>query len=292
MSLRRLLPEAQFVGCADWEVSGCTDDHRRLDPGQVFVAVREARPGYDGHVYVREALERGAAGVVVERPCPEAGRLQVVVADAVAAHARICQALAGDPSRQLVTLGVTGGFGRTVAALMVRSILVAAGERVGLIGAMGFCNGATTRALGAGVVLRGGRTLAGSDPHRQDQLGAFAPSAASLAALMAEMVDRGCKGGVLEVSSEALAHRGVEGVAFHAAVVTDVSAPHGFPPELLISKRRSKAKLFRQVVPGGVTVVNAGDPHAEILGAVNLDARRVAFAVEPGPRLDRQNGPG
>jgi UDP-N-acetylmuramoyl-L-alanyl-D-glutamate--2,6-diaminopimelate ligase len=299
VSLRRLLPEAQFVGCADWEVSGCTDDHRRLDPGQVFVAVREAWPGYDGHVYVREALERGAAGVVVERPCPEAGRLQVVVADAMAAHARICQALAGDPSRQLLTLGVTGGFGRTIAALMVRSILVAAGQRIGLIGALGFCDGTTTRALGAGGVRRGGRTLtgvrAGHGPgaagssligsDHQHQPGAFAPGAASLAALMAEMVERGCKGGVLEVSSEALLHRGVEGVAFDAAVVTDVSAPHGFPPEVLIARRRAKAKLFRQVVPGGVTVVNADDPHAEILGGVNLDARRVAFSLEPGPTL-------
>ena len=77
VSLRRLLPEAQFAGCVDWKVFGCTDDHRRLEPGQVFVAAREARPGYDGHLFVREALERGAAGVVVERPCPEAGRLQV-----------------------------------------------------------------------------------------------------------------------------------------------------------------------------------------------------------------------
>jgi UDP-N-acetylmuramoyl-L-alanyl-D-glutamate--2,6-diaminopimelate ligase len=299
VSLRRLLPEAQFVGCADWEVSGCTDDHRWLDPGQVFVAVREAWPGYDGHVYVREALERGAAGVVVERPCPEAGRLQVVVADAMAAHARICQALAGDPSRQLQTLGVTGGFGRTIAALMVRSILVAAGQRIGLIGALGFCDGTTTRALGAGVVRRGGRTRMGVRAGRgpgaagpswiggdhQHQPGSFAPGAASLAALMAEMVERGCQGGVLEVSSEALWHRVVEGVAFDAAVVTDVSAPHGFPAEVLIARRRAKAKLFRQVVPGGVTVVNADDPHAEILGGVNLDARRVAFALEPGPAL-------
>src|SRR5260370_42030309 len=105
VSLRRLLPEAQFVGCMDWKVSGCTDDHHRLEPGQVFVAAREGRPGYDGHFFVREALERGAAGVVVERPCPEAGRLQVVVPDARAAHVRICQALAGNPSHQLVTLG-------------------------------------------------------------------------------------------------------------------------------------------------------------------------------------------
>ena len=35
VSLRRLLPEAQFVGCTDWEVSGCCDDHRRLEPGPV-----------------------------------------------------------------------------------------------------------------------------------------------------------------------------------------------------------------------------------------------------------------
>ncbi len=45
VSLRRLLPEAQFVGCVDWKVFGCTDDHRRLEPGQVFVAAREARAG-------------------------------------------------------------------------------------------------------------------------------------------------------------------------------------------------------------------------------------------------------
>src|SRR5947208_2528150 len=65
VSLRRLLPDAHFVGGSDWEVSGCARDSRRLDPGQVFVAVRGAR--HDGHAFVRQALERGAAGVVVER---------------------------------------------------------------------------------------------------------------------------------------------------------------------------------------------------------------------------------
>ena len=79
VSLRRLLPEARFVGCPDWEVSGCTDDHRRLDPGQVFVAVRDVR--YDGHAFVREALDRGAAGVVVDVPARKPGRLQVIVND-------------------------------------------------------------------------------------------------------------------------------------------------------------------------------------------------------------------
>ena len=96
VSLRRLVPEGQFLGCKDWEVSGCCDDHRRLEPGQLFVAVAGARPGYDGHRFVREALDRGAAGVVLERPCALAGRLQVVVPDTRAAYARICQALSGE----------------------------------------------------------------------------------------------------------------------------------------------------------------------------------------------------
>ena len=113
--------------------------------------------------------------------------------------------------------------------------------------------------------------------------GTFAPGAAGLAALLAEMVEQRCQGGVLEVAGEALSHRCFEGIAFHAAVVTDVAAPLGYPPEVLLSKRRAMAKLCRQVVPDGVVVVNADDPNAEMLGGVNLDARRVAFALEPVP---------
>jgi UDP-N-acetylmuramoyl-L-alanyl-D-glutamate--2,6-diaminopimelate ligase len=278
VSLRRLLPEARFVGCADWEVSGCSDDHRRLDPGQVFVAVRGARPGYDGHSFVLDALDRGAAGVVVEHPCPGAGRLQVVVPDAMAAHARICQALAGDPSQQLVTVGVSGSFGRTLTAMMVRSIFEAAGQRTGLLGALGFFNGISARSIGAG------RSTA--SPPSWSSPGAFAPDAAGLAALMSEMVEGSCKAGVLEVSGEAMAHRSFAGVAFHAAVVTDVAAPRGFPAAVVLDRRRAKAKLVRQVVPGGVVVVNADDPNAEILGGLNLNATRIAFAMEPRSRPD------
>ena len=142
-------------------------------------------------------------------------------------------------------------------------------------------------------------------PHfgpRDHEPAVFTPGAAGLALLLAEMVERRCKGGVLEVSSEALSRRRFEGVAFHAAVATDVGMPLGFRPEMLIARRRAKAKLFRQIVPGGVAVVNAADPNAEILGGVNLEARRVAFALEPAAthgvvvdvsaRLERFDGSG
>jgi UDP-N-acetylmuramoyl-L-alanyl-D-glutamate--2,6-diaminopimelate ligase len=287
VSLRRLLPEAQFVGCPDWEVSGCTDDHRRLDPGQVFVAIRD--PRYDGHAFVREALERGAAGVVVEHPCPEAGRLQVVVADARAAHARICQALAGDPSRRLTTLGVTGTFGGTITGLFVRSILEAAGLRCGLVGALGWSDGMATRPLGAGIGPgHGSAPQARTGTGTGTGLGsdAWPGGAAGLASILAYMVERNCVAGVIEVSSEALQARCLEAVSFQAAVATDVGVPYGVPSEVALVSRRAKARLFRQIVPGGAAVVNADDPHAEILGGVNLDARRVSFGVEHPTQVD------
>jgi UDP-N-acetylmuramoyl-L-alanyl-D-glutamate--2,6-diaminopimelate ligase len=255
VSLRRLLPEARFVGCPDWEVSGCTADSRRLDPGQVFVAVRGSR--HDGHAFVPQALERGAAGVIVERPCPEAGRLQVIVPDARAAHARLCHALAGDPSERLLTIGVTGTCGRAATSLFLRAIFEATGARFGLVGSLGWSDGVTTRPMGVAL-----------------------PGAEGLAAMLAEMVERGCLGGVIEVSAEVLERRRVEGLAFDAAVVTDLGALADLSPEALVSLRRSKARLFRKVVPGGLAVVNADDPNAELLGAVNLDARLVSFAVD------------
>lgn len=282
VSLRRLLPEARFVGCPDWEVTGCTDDHRRLDPGQVFVAVRD--PRYDGHAFVREALDRGAAGVVLEHPCPEAGRLQVVVDDSRAAHARICQALEGDPSERLMTVGVTGTFGKTIASLFVRSILEAAGLRCGLIGALGWSDGMANRPMGAGIGPAAG--CSGSKPAAGPRGGTWPGGAAGLASILSYMVDMGCDAGVVEASGEAVEARCFEGVSLGAAVVTDVGVPYGLPAEIAMRNRRSKARLVRKVGPGGAVVVNADDPHAEILGGVNLDARRVTFGIDRSAQVD------
>ena len=255
VSLRRLLPEARFEGCQDLEVSSCTADSRRIDPGQVFVALRG--PRHDGHSYIGLAVERGAAGVLVEQPCPEAGRFQVVVPNTRAAYARICQALAGDPSEHLHTMGVAGGVGRTAASLFLRAILEAAGARYGMISRLGWSDGTGTHPVGAGL-----------------------PGAEALASTLAEMVERGCAGAVIELEPEALEDRNFEGVMLDAAVVTGFGTEHGIRHEQVRHYRAQVARLFRQVVPGGATIVNADEPDAEILGAVNLMARRVSFGID------------
>ncbi|HVD94355.1 MAG TPA: Mur ligase domain-containing protein, partial [Vicinamibacterales bacterium] len=50
---------------ADPEITGVTEDSRRVGPGMVFVAV----PGsaLDGHAFVADAVSRGAVAIVAER---------------------------------------------------------------------------------------------------------------------------------------------------------------------------------------------------------------------------------
>jgi UDP-N-acetylmuramoyl-L-alanyl-D-glutamate--2,6-diaminopimelate ligase len=100
------------------------------------------------------------------------------------------------------------------------------------------------------------------------------------------MVDQDCEAGVIEVAADAIDARCFEGITFQAAVATDLTLPLGFPTEVSLRKRRSKAKLFRKIAPGGAAVVNDDDPNAEILGALNLDARRVSFGLKRPGRVD------
>jgi len=284
VSLRALFPQGRFVGAADWQVTGCSDDHRRLEPGQVFVAARRPSLGYDGHDYIAEALRRGAAGVVVERPTEAAGRLQVVVDDGAAAYGRMCQALAGDPSRRVATIAVAGILGRTLAALYLRAILAAAGERTGLISALGFHDGARMRPLGADWDHPDNlhsRSLRGPQVR-----GGFAPAPAAISQLLAESAASGCTAVILEAPCSAIESQAFAGVELHGLLAADSGDLPGFPDSFSKDRRTTIARLVRQVVAGGVVAVNADDPHAEILGGVNLEAERAAFGMNPDS-LDR-----
>ncbi len=256
VSLRRLLPEATFAGVSDLVVSGCSTDTRRLDPGQVFIALRGRR--LDGHDFVGLALERGAAAVVVERPSAEAGRLQVIVPDARRAYARISQALAGDPSEALTVIGIAGTTGKTATALWLRAILQAHGRRVGLIGASGWSDGVV------------------SYPARPVE-----PDSGELAEMLGRMVERRCETAVVAFSDAMLQRHDADALALSGALTTGVHAPDLVAPAAFTA-RQAQARLFRRVRPGGIAVVRNDDPDAELLGAVNLEARRVAYALE-GP---------
>src|SRR5690242_15720818 len=127
MTLRDLLGD----GPDDVEITGLAYDNRAVAPGTLFFCV----PGFtrDGHDFAPDAIARGAAALVVERPLGTPV-LEVRVADVRAAMAPTAAAFRGDPTRALQAVGITRTNGKTTTAFLVRGLLEAAGRPTGLVG--------------------------------------------------------------------------------------------------------------------------------------------------------------
>ncbi|WP_456385149.1 UDP-N-acetylmuramoyl-L-alanyl-D-glutamate--2,6-diaminopimelate ligase [Desulfolithobacter sp.] len=97
----------------------CTDS-RAIRPGDIFVAL--VGESFDGHAYIPEAVEKGAACVVVSRDCRETGVATVRVKDTLQALGDLAgfrRRLAG---RQCTVAAITGSSGKTTVKEMTGSI--------------------------------------------------------------------------------------------------------------------------------------------------------------------------
>ncbi len=235
-SLRRLLPEAQILGADDISLCGCACDSRQIREGELFFALTGSRQ--DGHSYIAEAMARGCAAVVSQQaPTSEITVPWCVVPNAREAYGRLCQALAGNPSRQLKLIGVTGTNGKTTTSCLIAGILTAAGHQVGILGTLGYLDGR--------IIEPATHTTPPSD---------------KFASLLARMVSNGCTHAVMEVSSHALAQSRVAGAEFDVACITNVTQDHLDYHASLRDYRQTKAKLFDHMAAEGFTVLNADDP--------------------------------
>ena len=113
---------ARHVG-ADRSFVGVVADSRKLEAGQLFVALRGERA--DGHDFVAEVGARGAAAAVVER------ELAVVLPQLVVANAEIALAEIARVWRarcRALVIGITGSNGKTTLKTLTHSILSRAGR--------------------------------------------------------------------------------------------------------------------------------------------------------------------
>lgn len=251
----------------DTPLTGIADDSRRVEPGNLFVAVRGLR--VDGHAFVAQAVERGAAAVVVEEPAGELRVRQLVVDRGAASLASAAAWWHGDPSRELLTVGVTGTNGKTTTSFLAAAGLAGAGFATGLIGTVG--------------IRVGGALVRNEEPNTT-------PGALDLQRILREMVDAGDRAVVIETSSHGLAADRVASVAYDGAIFTNLSHEHLDFHGTFDAYRWAKLRLFERLpaqAKGGLPglgVVNADDPNANAF----VDATRGANAlpVTYGDRLE------
>ena len=125
MKLTKLLERLDYkvvAGSDNIEITELVNDSRKVVPGSVFVCISGAVS--DGHQYVKDVAERGAAAVIVEKDVEVPEGLTVIkVENTRYALALMSAAYFGYPAEKLKTIGITGTKGKTTTTYMVKPIL-------------------------------------------------------------------------------------------------------------------------------------------------------------------------
>ena len=103
---------------ADAAVTGVAIDTRKLQPGDLFVAIKGER--VDGHDYLAEAVARGAVAALVTRKV-DSDLPQLLVDDAELALGDLASAVRAQ--RDVRVVGITGSNGKTTVKTLAASIL-------------------------------------------------------------------------------------------------------------------------------------------------------------------------
>jgi len=235
---------------AQIEIRGICEDTRRLNPGELFVAI--SGRDRDGRGFINQAVERGAAAVVSEDsldlPVPV-----LTVQSARAALARLSAAFHDHPTRDLFAVGVTGTNGKTTVSHW------------------------TAELLGRGET----RLLSTVQNSLSGISGLTTPSSSVIQRLARQAAADGMDNLVLEASSAGISQDRVSHVDFDACVFTNFSPEHLNHHGGVDAYRSAKLKLFENLNPEAWAVVNADDPmHSAIAEATSAQVLSYGIHAE------------
>jgi UDP-N-acetylmuramoyl-L-alanyl-D-glutamate--2,6-diaminopimelate ligase len=248
-------------------------DSRRVAPGDAFFAYPGARA--DGRRHVAQAIERGAAALVVEAdgadpaqaPVP---RRRVVGLKRLAGP--IADAFHDAPTARLEVVAVTGTNGKTSCSQWIAQGLHASGRRAAVVGT-----------LGAGRLADGDPGAARTErapPAALEDIGLTTPDALSLQALFARFAADGVGAVAIEASSIGLDQHRLDGTRIAVAAFTNLTRDHLDYHGSMQAYADAKARLFGW--PGlRAAVVNLDDPwHATMLAQVAPGVQRIGYRIE------------
>lgn len=221
-------------------VTGLSQDSRRLQPGTVFAAC--AGTQRHGLCFAEQAEKAGAAAIIWE---PDGqidyqGHLPAVAVPHLSQRlGAIAARLYDQPSRQMLTTGITGTDGKTSCAWLIAQAWQALGRPCGYLGTLGF--GPLNRLAAASHTT---------------------PDAVDLPYWLADLLAQGHETVALEISSHALTQHRTAALDLDVAVLTQVGRDHLDYHGSLQAYAAAKRRLF--VESGARTVVlNADDAHGQ-----------------------------
>ena len=204
----------------DMPMPGVSIDSRTLKKGEVFVAIKG--PRFDGHQFVKQAVDKGAAAIVVDHPCGLSVPEMIVddTVDALGQMAKVWRA-----QFQIPVIGITGSCGKTGTKEMLSAILSEVGETL-------YTKGNFNNAYGLPLTLL---QLNESHQYAVIEMGTSAPGE--------------------------IRHL-VELTKPTVAMITNIAACHIEAFGTLDAISREKSEIYVGLGEDGIAIVNADEPYA------------------------------
>lgn len=228
ITLGKLFQQIGLQCDEDIEINAIEFDSRKVKKGNLFVAIS----GHisDGHTFIEEALENGAAAVIGEKELKEEVSVPYYqVANSRRLLSKMANAFFQEPQYKHKIIGITGTNGKTTTAYMLHHILTSNGKTASLIGTVGY-------------------TING----KQHESSLTTPDAISLQKMIHESDDEYV---VMEVSSHGLDQYRVACPMFDYALFTNLTHEHLDYHFDLETYYQSKKRLFNCLKSDGKAIV-------------------------------------
>lgn len=229
-------------GVDNVEISGVAIDSRSINEGSLFVAIKGSK--VDGHHFVEKAIDLGARCVIVEQSPTKiregVGYIQVLNSAQAVGH--IAHELSGNPTKNLIVIGVTGTNGKTTIATLLYQLFTALGFKCGLVSTV-------ENKIGSKTVQSTHTT----------------PDSIGLAKLFQQMDAEACTHVFMEVSSHALDQDRASGVHFDGAIFSNITHDHLDYHITFLNYIKAKKKFFDELESTAFALVNVDDKNGKIM---------------------------
>ncbi len=261
MKLKKILKGLEcrvLAGDLNQDITDIAIHSKKVSPNSLFVAI----PGFktDGHRFAQEAVGKGAAAVIVQKPLElPLPIVQILVADTRKSLAVVSGNFFSHPSRKIIIVGVTGTNGKTTTCFLINSIIRETGVPNSLI-----------------------TTVRSYMGEKQVAFDRTTPDSLELNRFFAQSTGMGIKHACMEVSSHSVDLGRVDDLNFDGFVFTNLSQDHLDYHRDMESYFQAKQKLFlkenRHTYGGKFAVINSDDAYGKIvLGNTDLNATSYAI---------------
>ncbi len=223
-------------------VEAISFNSKNISPGSAFVAVKGTHA--DGHIFIPEAIDKGATVVIAENipDITQAGITMVKVADSAKTLGIASSNFYDNPSSKLKLVGITGTNGKTTTVTLLYQLFTKLGFKAG-------CLSTIRNYVGKKIV---GATHTTPDPVQLNML-------------LKEMVDMGCQYAFMEVSSHAIAQQRIAGLTFAGGIFSNITHDHLDYHKTFDAYLKAKKMFFDNLPENSFALINRDDRNGQVM---------------------------